>query len=104
MNLKFWKGKKEERSTLEQDGTGLKDLLLAAGLIEDNITRTEALNIPTLAGCVELISSIVASIPIKLYKEVDGNVEEVKDDIRIKLLNEETGDTLTAFEMKKAMV
>lgn len=104
MNLKFWKGKKEERSILEQDGTGLKDLLLAAGLIEDNITRTEALNIPTLAGCVELISSIVASIPIKLYKEVDGNVEEVKDDIRVKLLNEETGDTLTAFEMKKAMV
>lgn len=104
MNLKFWKGKKEERSTLEQDGTGLKDLLLAAGLIEDNITRAEALNIPTLAGCVELISSIVASIPIKLYKEVDGKVEEVKDDIRIKLLNEETGDTLTAFEMKKAMV
>ena len=104
MNLKFWKGKKEERSTLEQDGTGLKDLLLAAGLIEDNITRTEALNIPTLARCVELISSIVASIPIKLYKEVDGNVEEVKDDIRVKLLNEETGDTLTAFEMKKAMV
>ncbi|WP_368262888.1 phage portal protein [Clostridium disporicum] len=104
MNLKFWKGKKEERSTLEQDGTGLKDLLLAAGLIEDNITREEALNIPTLAGCVELISSIVASIPIKLYKEVDGKVEEVKDDIRVKLLNEETGDTLTAFEMKKAMV
>ncbi|MEN8079195.1 phage portal protein [Clostridioides difficile] len=104
MNLKFWKGKKEERSTLEEDGTGLKDLLLAAGLIEDNITRAEALNIPTLAGCVELISSIVASIPIKLYKEVDGKVEEVKDDIRIKLLNEETGDTLTAFEMKKAMV
>ena len=104
MNFKFWKGKKEERSILEQDGTGLKDLLLAAGLIEDNITRTEALNIPTLAGCVELISSIVASIPIKLYKEVDGKVEEVKEDIRVKLLNEETGDTLTAFEMKKAMV
>lgn len=104
MNFKFWKGKKEERSTLEQDGTGLKDLLLAAGLIEDNITRAEALNIPTLAGCVELISSIVASIPIKLYKEVDGKVEEVKEDIRVKLLNEETGDTLTAFEMKKAMV
>lgn len=104
MNLKFWKRKKEERSILEQDETGLKDLLLAAGLIEDSITRIEALNIPTLAGCVELISSLVSSIPIKLYKEENEEVTEIKDDIRLKLLNEETGDTLTSFEMKKALV
>ena len=104
MNLKFWKRRKEERSILDQDETGLKDLLLAAGLIEDSITRIEALNIPTLAGCVELISSLVASIPIKLYKEENGEVTEIKDDIRLKLLNEETGDTLTSFEMKKALV
>lgn len=104
MNFKFWKNKKEERAILDQDETGIKDLLLAAGLIEDSITRMEALNIPTLAGCVELISSIVASIPIKLYKDEDGEVSEIKDDIRLKLLNEETGDTLTSFEMKKALV
>lgn len=104
MNLKFWERRKEKRSILEEDESGLKDLLLAAGLIEDSITRIEALNIPTLAGCVELISSLVASIPIKLYKEEDEEVTEVKDDIRIKLLNEETGDTLTSFEMKKALV
>lgn len=104
MNLKFWKRRKEERSILEEDEPGLKDLLLAAGLIEDRITRIEALNIPTLAGCVELISSLVASIPIKLYKEEDEEVTEIKDDIRLKLLNEETGDTLTSFEMKKALV
>lgn len=104
MNLKFWKRRKEERSILEEDEAGLKDLLLAAGLIEDRITRIEALNIPTLAGCVELISSLVASIPIKLYKEEDEEVTEIKDDIRLKLLNEETGDTLTSFEMKKALV
>ena len=104
MNLKFWKRKKEERSILEQDETGLKDLLLAAGLIEDSITRIEALNIPTLAGCVELISSLVSSIPIKLYKEENEEVTEIKDEIRLKLLNEETGDTLTSFEMKKALV
>lgn len=103
MNLRFWR-KKEERSKLEEDGTGLRDLLLAAGLITDNITRVQALNIPTLAGCVELISSLVASIPIKLYREENGKVEEVKDDNRVKLLNEETRDMLTAYQMKKALV
>ena len=103
MDLRFWR-KKEKRTNLEEDITGVRDLLLAAGLIEDNITRKEALNIPTLAGCVELISSLVASIPIKLYKEENKEVTEIKDDIRLKLLNEETGDTLTSFEMKKALV
>lgn len=103
MDLRFWK-KKEERSILEQEGTGLTDLLLAAGLIQDNISRIEALNIPTLAGCVELVSSLVASIPIKLFKEENGEVKEIKDDIRVRLLNEETGDMLTSYEMKKALV
>lgn len=103
MNLRFWR-KKEERSNLEQDGIGINDLLLAAGLITDNVTRVQALNIPTLAGCVELISSLVASIPIRLYKEEEGRVEEIKDDNRLKLLNEETGDMLTSYQMKKALI
>ena len=102
MNLKFWK--REKRTVSEDDNTGLLDLFLAAGLLEGDMTRQKALNIPTLAGCVELISSLVASIPIRLYKEENGKVEEVKEDIRLKLLNEETGDTLTAFQMKKALV
>ena len=104
MNLRFWRRKKEERESLESDGTGLRDLILAAGLITDKITRIQALNIPTLAGCVELISSLVASIPIKLYREENGKVEEVKADNRLKLLNEETGDMLTAYQMKKALI
>ena len=102
MNLKFWK--REKRTVSEDDNTGLLDLFLAAGLLEGDMTRQKALNIPTLAGCVELISSLVASIPIRLYKEENGKVEEVKEDIRLKLLNEETGDTLTAIQKKKALV
>lgn len=105
MNLKFWEKRKEERTSLEQDDIGLRDLLLAAGLIEDDITKEKALNIPTLSACVELISSLAATVPIYLYKEDEkGKITEVKDDVRVKLLNDETGDTLTAFEMKKAMI
>lgn len=105
MNFKFWKNKKEERSDLEQDeDKNEKELLSVSSQIIEIIARREALNIPTLAGCVELISSLVASIPIKLYNEDNGKVTEIKDDIRLKLLNEETGDTLTSFEMKKAIV
>lgn len=43
-------------------------------------------------------------LPIKLYKESNGETEEVKNDIRVRLLNDETGDTLDAYQMKKAFV
>lgn len=105
MDLRFWRRRKEERVSLEQDEVGLKELLLAAGLIEDNITREKALNIPTVAACVELISSLIATVPIYLYEKKDkGKVIKVENDNRVKLLNDETGDTLTSFEMKKALI
>lgn len=104
MDLRFWR-KKEERTSLESDDIGVRDLLLAAGLIEDDITKEKALNIPTLAACVELISSLVATVPIYLFqKKEKGKVTKIENDNRVKLLNDETGDTLTAFEMKKALI
>lgn len=47
---------------------------------------------------------MVASMPIKLYKYKQGKVTEVEGDTRTKLLNGDTGDTLNALQMKKAMV
>lgn len=91
-----FKRKVEERVTLEE-------LLLQTGNLEDTITKDQALNIPSLAGCVELISNTVASIPIKLYKEGEGVTEEIKDN-RVRLLNDDTGDTLDGFQFKKAIV
>ena len=45
------------------------DLLLKSILSENTIGKTEALNIPAVARCVNLISDTVSMIPIKLYKE-----------------------------------
>lgn len=93
----FWK-KNEHR------GMTLEEFLLSAGLMADEITKEKALNIPTVAACVDLISDTVASLPVKLYQDLEGKVEEIKDDIRTKLLNDETGDTLDSFQFKKALV
>lgn len=68
------------------------------------MTRQRALEIPTVAGCVKLLSEVVAGIPIKLYEERDGAVYELKEDKRIRLLNEESGDLLDAFSLKREMV
>ena len=51
-----------------------------------------------------MIANTVASIPIKLYKENEDKVEEIKDDNRVYLLNDDSGDSLDVFQMKKATV
>jgi len=72
------------------------------------ITKTEALNIPTVQGCVNFISGIVSMLPVKLYRDCKsenktGNADEVKDDPRVALLNDDTGDTLDASQFWRAM-
>lgn len=80
------------------------DVLLRALLSGETITREKALTLPAVSGAIDLISNCIASMPVKLYKVKQGKVEEVTDDERVKLLNGDTGDTLDAFQMKKAMI
>ena len=80
------------------------DVLLKALLEGETITREKAMTLPCVNGAVDFISNCIASMPVKLYKVKDGKVEERKDDVRVQFLNGDTGDTLDAFQMKKAMV
>lgn len=82
----------------------ISDPLLQALIEGETITREKALTLPAVSGAVDFISNSIASMPIKLYKYKQGTVEEQDKDIRVKLLNGDTGDTLDAFQMKKAMV
>ena len=88
------------------DETKTDDLLLKALLQGGNVDRTTALSIPVISGCVDLICNTFAMIPFKLYKETikDGKraTEEIVDN-RVKLINEDTTDTLDGFQFKKAI-
>lgn len=79
------------------------DVLLQALLHNEVITRDKVMTLPAVNGAVDFIANTIAAMPVKLYKHKDGKVEEVIDD-RVKMLNGDTGDTLDAFQMKKAMV
>ena len=80
------------------------DVLLKALLNGETITREKVMTLPCVNGAVDFISNCVACMPVKLYRNKDGKVEEKEDDPRVKMLNGDTGDTLDAFQMKKAMV
>ena len=88
----------------EQSTQVATDVLLQALLNSETITREQALSLPAVSGAVNLISNMIASMPIKLYKYKQGKIEPVEDDIRVKLLNGDTGDTLDAWQLKHALV
>ena len=90
----------EERAVGEVE---IEDSLLKALLGGGTVTREMALQVPTIAGSIDLIGNIIASTPIKLYRESGGKTEEVRDDPRLRILNDETGDTLDANEFWKAI-
>lgn len=81
----------------------VSDPVLRAYLGSDAMNRKSVESIPAVEGCLNLISSTLAHIPIKLYRKIDNEVTEIVDN-RVFLLNSETGDTLNANEMKKAMI
>ena len=95
------------------DNTGFRpddpaaDLARAFGLNEA-MTFEKAMQLPPISASIDFISSICARVPIKLYRESieeEGTrTEEVTDDIRTELLNGNTGDSLNAYQMKKAWV
>ena len=83
------------------------DVLLRAMLGGFTITREDALAIPKVSGCVDLICNTFAQIPFKLYKEStkDGKkvTEEVTNDERVSIINDDTRDKLDGYQFKKAM-
>lgn len=95
--------KRETPVEIRQEEPIVDDVLLKALLNRETITREKVLTLPVVNGNVDFISNSIASMPVKLYKVKDGKVEEVRDD-RVRMLNGDTGDTLDAFQMKKAMV
>ena len=79
--------------------------MLAAILAGGSATREMAIQVPTVAGGIDLIANLVASTPIKLYRDVQGaKAQEITEDRRLRLLNDEPGDTLNANEFWKAIV
>ena len=96
-----------KKRSIEVNQNITDDLLLKSILSENTIGKAEALNIPAVARCVNLISDTVAMIPIKLYKEemVNGKRKTVEiEDSRCDLFNLDTKDTLDGVQFKRALV
>lgn len=105
IEIAWWNFKKVEKRDTVNTGLTL-DQILSSFVDPSEITKEQAMMIPSVAACVNLISDTVASLPIKLYKinADEQTTVEVKDDQRVTLLNTDTGDTLSPYMWKKMLV
>ena len=102
--LDLFRTREEPAQEPEELQPAVDDVLLQALLSGDTITREKALTLPAVAGSVDFLCNMVACMPVKLYKYKKGKIEEVTNDKRVTCLNSDTGDTLDAFQLKKALV
>ena len=93
---------KSEKRTLEEASITGEELL---ALLNNDaaVSVAEALEVPAFSACVNLISGTVASMPVMLYEEHDGNTEQVQD-TRTALINDDTGNLMNGYQFKNAIV
>lgn len=106
--LNWWKHEERADTQSEQkvsdSDTGISAALLKTLMGKTEMSREEALEIPSINSAIGIIAATVSSLPVKLYKERENEVEEVRKDRRLFILNHDTGDTLTATQFWKAML
>lgn len=93
--------KKETRSDNEVLADFIGGLTPLSGKV---VTKKEALSIPVVAQSVNWIASVISALPIKMYKKTEKGYVEVYDDYRLSLLNEYSGNCMTANDLKKQVV
>lgn len=93
--------KKETRS----DDEVLADFISGLSPLSGKaVSKKEALSIPVVAQSVNWISSVVASLPIKMYRKTEKGYIEVYDDYRLPLLNDYSGNCMTANDLKRQVI
>lgn len=95
--------KKEKRST---ENDIIADVLngLSPLVNGKTITKKEAMSIPVVTKSVNWIASAISGLPIKMYKRTDKGYVEVYDDYRLPLLNNYSGNCMTANDLKKQLI
>lgn len=100
----FRKNKVESRADTNAGSTN-NNLGLDAFIFGTEMTKANALQVPSVTAAIDKLASTVAKLPVKLYKnDSENGIVEVTDDKRTFLLNVDTGDALTTVDFWKALI
>lgn len=103
MNNTFNWLKREKRST---ENDVIADVLngLSPLVNGKTISRKQAMSIPVVTKSANWIASAIASLPIKMYRRTDKGYIEIYDDYRLPLLNNYSGNCMTANDLKRQVI
>lgn len=103
MNNTFNWLKREKRST---ENDVIADVLNGISPLVNGktISRKQAMSIPVVTKSVNWIASAIASLPIKMYRRTDKGYIEIYDDYRLPLLNNYSGNCMTANDLKRQVI
>lgn len=95
----------QNKSTVSTNSRRLDNFVVQHRPGSTKITEEKAMEIPAVASSVNLISSAIAKLPIRLYDlDEEGDAIEIKDDDRLYLLNQEPNESQTASTLRKRLV
>lgn len=103
IKIGFFRKRKKQEIRADTGANNEVSILTFFG-ITGELTREAALSIPTVSACINKIGETISRLPVKLYRKDEEQVTEIFDDSRLKLLNGNTGDTLSTVDMWKAAV
>ena len=63
---------KRKNTELRAEPAPTEDSMLSAMLYSSNVTRDMALQVPAIAGGIDLIANLIAETPIKLFRDGRG--------------------------------
>ena len=100
----FGGNKKEERALVNYSSNHASGAIFSTFSTGTPVTEEQAMKIPSVVACVELITGSIGQLPIYLYKENEkGEVERIKNDRRVFLLNSEPNRLLNGYNYKKRL-
>lgn len=92
----------EERGMVNYGSNHSSGAIFSTFSTQTPVTEEDAMKIPSVVACVELITGSIGQLPIYLYKENDnGEVERIMGDRRVFLLNSEPNTLLNGYNFKK---
>lgn len=96
---------KEDRSLVNYSTNHSSGAIFSVFSTGTPVSEQEAMKIPAVVSCIELIAGSIAQLPVYLYKENEnGDVEKIADDKRVFLINDEPNDMMNGYTFKKRIV
>ena len=104
VSIGLFRRKKKQEIRADTGQASAETTILTFFGITGELTREAAMSIPTVSACINKMGETISRLPVKLYRKNEEQVEEIFDDPRLKLLNGNTGDTLSTVDMWKAAI